>query len=141
MGRRGLAGAMLRAVGFEKDGIGPGHPSGQAGRLGQLAVFGGRTRHGIGPGLPEGIPHGLIGGVIRTGALDMGGGGDQHPLPLGGAEAGHPVEKRCLSAAPHEGDDVALLPQEGQRFEAVHQTSPACSATAMATFSGVMGSS
>ena len=31
MGRRGLAGAMLRAVGFEKDGIGPGHPSGQAG--------------------------------------------------------------------------------------------------------------
>ena len=141
MGRRGLAGAMLRAVGLEKDGVGPGHPSGQAGRLGQLAVFGRRTRHGIGPGLPEGIPRSLIGGIAGIRPPDVGRGGDQHPLPPGGAEAGHPVEKRCLAAAPHEGDDMALFPQEGQRFEAVHQASPAFSATAIATFSGVMGSS
>ena len=50
---------------------------------------------------------------------------------------GHGVEQRGLAAAPHEGDDVALLCQKREiRFAQHHSFS-----AAMAICSGVMGSS
>ena len=44
-------------------------------------------------------------------------------------------------AAAHEGDNMSSFSEEWQILEAGHQTAPSFSATAIAIFSGVMGSS
>ena len=138
---RGLAGMVLRAVSLEQNSVGLGHPVGQMGRHGQLPASGGLTHHGVGASLPEGVPCRLISGVVRVRTLDVGRGGDEHPLSLRRIPAGQRIEQCCLSAAAHEGDNMSSFFEEWQSLEAGHPTAPSFSATAIAIFSGVMGSS
>ena len=101
MSGRGLAGVVLRAVSLEQNSVGLGHPVGQIGRHGQLPAFGRHPRHGVSTSLPEGVPRRLIGGVVCVRTLDVGRGGDEHPLSLRRIPAGQRIEQCCLSAAAH----------------------------------------
>ena len=141
MSGRGLAGMALRAVRLEQNSVGLSHPVGQMGRHGQLPAFGRHPRHGVGASLPEGVPRRLISGVVRARTLDVGRGGDEHPLSLRRIPAGQRIEQCCLSAAAYEGDNMSSFSEEWQSLEAGHPTAPSFSATAIAIFSGVMGSS
>ena len=141
MSGRGLAGMVLRAVSLKQNSVGLGHPVGQIGRHGQLPAFGRHPRHGVSTSLPEGVPRRLISGVVCVRTPDVGRGGDEHPLSLRRIMAGQRIEQCCLSAAAHEGDDMSSFSEEWQSLEAGHQTAPSFSATAIAIFSGVMGSS
>ena len=141
MSGRGLAGMVLRAVSLEQNSVGLSHPVGQMGRHGQLPAFGRHPRHGVGTSLPEGVPRRLIGGAVCVRTLDMGRGGDEHPLPLRRIMAGQRIEQCCLPSAPHQRNNVSRFSEEWQSLEACHQTAPSFSATAIAIFSGVMGSS
>ena len=141
MSGRGLAGMVLRAVSLEQNSVGLGHPVGQMGRHGQLPAFGRHPRHGVSTSLPEGVPRRFIGGVVCVRTPDVGRGGDEHPLPLRRIMAGQRIEQCCLPSAAHEGDNVSRFSEEWQILEAGHQTAPSFSATAIAIFSGVMGSS
>ena len=141
MSGRGLAGMVLRAVRLEQNRVGLGHPVGQMGRHGQLPAFGRPPRHGVGASLPEGVPRHLIGGVVRVRTLDVGRGGDEHPLSLRRIMAGQRIEQCCLPSAAYEGDNMSCFSEEWQSLEACHPTTPSFSATAIAIFSGVMGSS
>ena len=141
MSGRGLAGMVLRAVSLKQNSVGLGHPVVQMGRHGQLPALGRHPRHGVGTSLPEGVPRRLIGGVVRVRTLDVGRGGDEHPLSLRRIPAGQRIEQCCLSSAAHEGDNMSRFSEEWQILEAGHQTAPSFSATAIAIFSGVMGSS
>ena len=141
MSGRGLAGMVLRAVSLEQNSVGLGHPVGQMGRHGQLPTFGRNPRHGVGSSLPEGVPRRFIGGVVYVRTLDVGRGGDEHPLPLRRIPAGQRIEQCCLPSAAHEGDNMSSFSEEWQSLEAGHPTAPSFSATAIAIFSGVMGSS
>ena len=141
MSGRGLAGMVLRAVSLEQNSVGLGHPVVQMGRHGQLPAFGRHPRHGVGSSLPEGVPRRLIGGIVRIRTLDVGRGGDEHPLPLRRIMAGQRIEQCCLPSAAHEGDNMSSFSEEWQSLEACHQTVPSFSATAIAIFSGVMGNS
>ena len=137
----GLAGMALRAVRLEQNSVGLGHPVVQIGRHGQLPAFGRHPRHGVGASLPEGVPRRLIGGVVRVRTLDVGRGGDEHTLSLRRIMAGQRIEQCCLPSAAHEGDNVSSFSEEWQSLEAGHPTATSFSATAIAIFSGVMGSS
>ena len=141
MSGRSLAGMALRAVSLKQNSVGLGHPVVQMGRHGQLPAFGRHPRHGVGTSLPEGVPRRLIGGVVRVRTLDVGRGGDEHPLSLRRIPAGQRIEQCCLPSAAHEGDNMSSFSEEWQSLEAGHQTAPSFSATAIAIFSGVMGSS
>ena len=141
MSGRSLAGMVLRAVRLEQNSVSLGHPVDQMGRHGQLPAFGRHPRHGVGTSLPEGVPRRLIGGVICIRTPDVGRGGDEHPLPLRRIMACQRIEQCCLSAAAHEGDNMSSFSEEWQSLEACHPTAPSFSATAIAIFSGVMGSS
>ena len=141
MSGRSLAGMALRAVSLEQNSVGLGHPVVQIGRHGQLPAFGRRPRHGVGACLPEGIPRRLIGGVVRVRTLDVGRGGDEYTLPLRRIMAGQRIEQCCLPSAAHQRNNVSRFSEEWQILEACHQTAPSFSATAIAIFSGVMGSS
>ena len=141
MSGRGLAGMALRAVRLKQNSVGLGHPVGQMGRHGQLPAFGRHPRHGVGSSLPEGVPRRLIGGVICIRTPDVGRGGDEYPLPLRRIMAGQRIEQCCLPSAAHQRNNVSRFSEEWQILEAGHQTAPSFSATAIAIFSGVMGSS
>ena len=141
MSGRGLAGVVLRAVSLEQNSVGLSHPVGQMGRHGQLPAFGRHPRHSVSTSLPEGVPRRLIGGVVCVRTPDVGRGGDDHPLPLRRIMTGQRIEQCCLSAAAHEGDNMSSFFEEWQSLEACHPTAPSFSATAIAIFSGVMGSS
>ena len=141
MSGRSLAGMVLRAVSLKQNSVGLGHPVVQIGRHGQLPAFGRHPRHGVGACLPEGVPRRLIGGVVRVRTLDVGRGGDEHPLSLRRIMAGQRIEQCCLPSAAHEGDNMSSFSEEWQSLEAGHQTAPSFSATAIAILSGVMGSS
>ena len=141
MSGRSLAGMVLRAVSLKQNSVSLGHPVGQMGRHGQLPAFGRRPRHGVGACLPESIPRRLIGGVVCVRTLDMGRGGDEHPLSLRRIPAGQRIEQCCLPSAAHQRNNVSCFSEEWQILEAGHPTAPSFSATAIAIFSGVMGSS
>ena len=131
----------LRAVSLKQNSVGLSHPVGQMGRHGQLPAFGRHPRHGVSTSLPEGVPRRLIGGAVCVRTPDVGRGGDEHPLSLRRIPAGQRIEQCCLSAAAHEGANMSSFSEEWQSLEAGHQTAPSFSATAIAIFSGVMGSS
>ena len=141
MSGRGLAGMALRAVSLEQNSVGLGHPVGQMGRHGQLPAFGRHPRHGVSTSLPEGVPRRFIGGAVCVRTPDVGRGGDEYPLPLRRIMAGQRIEQCCLPSAAHQRNNVSRFSEEWQILEAGHQTAPSFSATAIAIFSGVMGSS
>ena len=141
MSGRSLAGMALRAVSLEQNSVGLSHPVGQMGRHGQLPAFGRHPRHGVSTSLPEGVPRRLIGGVVCVRTPDVGRGGDEHPLPLRRIPAGQCIEQCCLPSAAHQRNNVSRFSEEWQILEAGHPTAPSFSATAIAIFSGVMGSS
>ena len=141
MSGRSLAGMVLRAVSLKQNSVGLGHPVVQIGRHGQLPAFGRHPRHGVGTSLPECVSRRLIGGAVRVRTLDVGRGGDEHPLSLRRIMAGQRIEQCCLPSAAHEGDNMSSFSEEWQSLEAGHQTAPSFSATAIAILSGVMGSS
>ena len=141
MSGRGLAGMVLRAVRLKQNSVGLGHPVGQMGRHGQFPAFGRHPRHGVSTSLPEGVPRRLIGGAVCVRTPDVGRGGDEYPLSLRRIMAGQRIEQCCLPSAAHQRNNVSRFSEEWQILEAGHQTAPSFSATAIAIFSGVMGSS
>ena len=140
MGRRNFAGHPFCTVRFQKNNIRTCHPAGQLLRRqgGQLALLCRDTGHGISPCRPEGRKSGFICGIILPGLPDVGGGAHQHPPAFGGTMPGKGIEQGGFSAAAHQRDYMALFSQKRKLFFRKHQR---FSSTAMATCSGVMGSS
>ena len=140
MGRRNFAGQPFCTVRFQKNHISLCHPAGQLLQRqgGQLALLCRDTSHGILPCRPKGRKGSLICGIILPRLPDVGGGAHQHPPAFGGTMPCKGIEQGGFSAAAHQRDHMALFSQKRKLCFRKHQR---FSSTAMATCSGVMGSS
>ena len=136
-----LAGHPFCAVRFNEHDICKGHPALQLclrrGR--QFAAGCSGSGHGITAALPQAEKLCIRLCPDPAGRLhNMGGGSGQYPPALAGAVRSQIVHQCGLSAAAHQRNNMSLLRKKRKNFFVDHFC---FSATAMAIFSGVMGSS